>query len=81
MSIHPMEEYIDALVTCELAMMLAIIDKKQPNLPVRLCAARMSLKCSHPMNKKLFLGVSKSELPAAMIYHFRTLLDEEISRV
>lgn len=79
--IHPLEEYIDALVTCELAMMMAIKYKKQPNFSVRMCAARMSLKCSNPMNKKLFLGVSKSESPAAMIYHFRTMLDEELSRV
>lgn len=78
-NIHPMAEYIDALVTCELAMMLAIKDKKNPNLTVRLCSAIMSLKCSDSRNKQLFLGVSKSESPAVMIYQFRTMLDEQLS--
>lgn len=79
-NIHPMAEYIDSLVTCELAMMMAIKDGKNPNLSVRLCSARMSLKCSDSRNKQLFLGVSKSESPAVMIYQFRTMLDEEISK-
>ena len=73
-------EYIDALVTCELAMMMAIKYKEEPDSPVRSCAMRMTLKCLDSTNKKLFLGVSKSELPSAMIYHFRTMLDEAISK-
>lgn len=78
--IHPLEEYTDALVTCELAVMMAIKYGKEPNFSVRMCAARMSLKCSNPMNKKLFFGVSKSHSPATLIYHFRTMLDEELSK-
>ena len=81
MNIHPMEEYIDTLVTCELAMMMAIKHKENPNDAVAACAARQSVKCTNRMNKDLFCGVSKAELPAVMIYHFRTMLDEEISRV
>jgi hypothetical protein len=81
MTIHPMEEYIDALVTCEIAMLMAIKHKENPNDSVALCAARQSLKCTNKLNKNLFREVSKSELPAVMVYHFRTVLDEEISRV
>lgn len=81
MSIHPMEEYINALVTCELAMMMAIKYSENPNDCVGVCAAKQSSKCTNKLNMNLFREVSKSELPAAMVYHFRTMLDEELSRV
>ena len=77
-TVHPMEEYIDSLVTCELAMMMAIKHEENPNDSVAACAARQSLKCTNRMNKDLFREVSKA---AVMVYHFRTMLDEEISRV
>lgn len=80
-NINPLGEYIDALVTCELAMIMAIKHEENPNDAVAVCAAIQSLKCTNRMNKDLFREVSKAELPAAMIYHFRTMLDEEISRV
>lgn len=79
--IHPLEEYIDALVTCELSMLMATKYKENPNDAVAACAARQSLKCTNRMNKNLFREVSKSELPAVMVYQFRTMLDEELSRV
>ncbi|UEN68860.1 gp64 [Shigella virus Moo19] len=80
MTVHPMEEYIDALVTCEIAMLMAIKHKENPNVSVALCAARQSLKCTNRMNRDLFREVSKSELPAVMVYSFRTMLDEAISK-
>jgi hypothetical protein len=78
MQIHPMEEYINTLVTCELAMMMAIKYKENPNDCVGPCAAIQALKCTNRMNMALFREVSKSESPAAMVYHFRTILDENI---
>lgn len=80
MTIHPLEEYIDALVTCELAMMMAIKHEENPNNAVAICAARQSLKCTNRRNKDLFREVSKTELPAVMVYNFRTMLDEAISK-
>lgn len=80
MTIHPLEEYIDTLVTCELAMMMAIKHAGNPNDAVAVCAARQSLKCTNRMNKDLFREVSKAELPAVMVYNFRTMLDEAISK-
>lgn len=76
---HPMEEYINALVTCELAMMMAITYKEPVDKAIRGCALIASSKCTNWNNKMVFLGVSKSELPAAMVYHFRTMLDEQLS--
>lgn len=77
--LHPAEEYVDALVTCELSMMMALKYKEDPNPCVRVCSALQSLKCNNRLNSEVFRGVSKSETPSAMIYHFRTMLDEMIS--
>ncbi len=79
MSIHPTEEYLNTLVTCELAMMMALKYKEPVDEAVQRCALVVSRKCIHWNNKMVFLGVSKSELPAAMVYHFRTMLDEQLS--
>lgn len=79
-SIHPMEEYINALVTCELAMMIARKYKEPVNKAVSHCAKVQSKKCTDSRNAKVFLGVSKSESSAMMIYQFRTMLDEEPSK-
>ena len=81
MTIHPMEEYIDALVTCELAMMMARKYKEPIDKAVSCCALAQSIKCKDPRNSNLFLRIAMCDVPAAMVYHFRTMLDEEISRV
>ncbi|QHJ80089.1 MAG: hypothetical protein [Caudoviricetes sp.] len=79
--IHPMEEYIDALVTCEIAMLMARKHKEPVDKAVSLCALAQSAKCKDQRNANLFLRVAMCDFPAAMVYHFRTMLDEEISRI
>lgn len=74
-------EYIDALVTCELAMMLARKYKEPIDKAVCHCALAQSAKCRDSRNANLFLRIAMCDFPAAMVYHFRTMLDEEISRV
>lgn len=73
-------EYIDALSTCELAMLIARKYKEPVNRTVANCARMVAMRCKDLRNRQLFLGVSKNEFPAVMVYHFRTMLDEEISK-
>lgn len=77
---HPFVEYVDSLITCELALLVAIKYKEPVNKVIRNCALSISQRCTNANNSKLFLGVSKSDCPALMIYQLRTMLDEELSR-
>lgn len=75
-----MAEYIDALITCELAMLMACKHKEPVDEAVRKCAFIVANKCTNWNNRMVFIGVSKSELPSVVIYQFRTMLDEKISK-
>lgn len=72
-------EYISALVSVELSMMMAIKWKEPVNLKVKASCLLVAMRCKDLKNRQLFLGVSKAEFPAAMVYHIRTMLDEQIS--
>ena len=73
-------EYVDALVTVELALAMARKYKEPINKPVAQCARLVAMRCKDLANRQLFLGVSKDEYPAVLVYQFRTMLDEEISK-
>lgn len=73
-------EYVDALVTVELALAMAVKYKEPVNKPVAQCARLVAMRCKDLANRQLFLGVSKDEYPAVLVYQFRTMLDEEISK-
>jgi len=77
--IHKFQEYYSALIKCELAMNMARIYKEPVNSKVSKCALVVSKQCKDSRNKKLFIGVSKSEFSAASIYQMRTMFDEQIS--
>lgn len=72
-------EYVDALVTIELSILMARKYKEPVNKTVAQCARVVSMRCKDLANRKLFLGVSKDEYPALGIYQIRTTFDEMIS--
>lgn len=72
-------EYYDALMSAELAMLMAIKWGEPLNLTVRLATANISMRCKDERNKQLFLGVSKTEFPPAMVYQMRTMFDKAMS--
>lgn len=72
-------EYVDALVTCELGMYIALKYKEPVDTVVVATALRVSMRCADKQNRSVFLGLSKSDYPAALLYHFRTLFDAAIS--
>ena len=71
-------EYVDALVTVELALSMARKYKEPVNQPVAQCARLVAMRCKDLANRHLFLGVSKDENPALSIYQMRTMFDEMI---
>jgi len=73
-------EYLDSLVSCELAMMMAIKYKEPVDSAVKRCAAIVSARCTNEKNKQVFSRLSNDNLPAVTIYQFRTMLDEELSK-
>lgn len=73
-------EYIDAISTCEIAMHIAIKYREPVDKTVANCARMVAMRCKDLRNRQLFLGVSKDESPAVLVYQFRTMLDEEISK-
>ena len=77
---NPLIEYLDALVTCEIAMQMARKYKEPVNKVVASVAKTISKRCTDKQNRNVFLGLSKSEFPAAMLYQFRTMFDEAISQ-
>lgn len=72
-------EYVDALVTVELALAMAVKYKESVNKPVAQCARLVAMRCKDLANRQLFLGVSKSECPGVMVHMMRITFDEMIS--
>lgn len=72
-------EYTNALVTVELALAMALKYKEPVDKPVAQCARLVAMRCRDLANRKLFLGVSKSECPGVMINMMRITFDEMIS--
>lgn len=73
-------EYVDAMVTCEIAMQMAFKYKEPVNKIVAATARRVSMRCADKQNRNVFLGLSQSEFPATLLYQFRTMFDEAISK-
>lgn len=72
-------EYTDALVTVELALAMALKYREPFDKPVAQCARLVAMRCRDLANRKLFLGVSKSEYPGVMVNMMRITFDEMIS--
>lgn len=72
-------EYVDGLVTVELAMAMARKYKEPVDEPVAQCARLVAMRCKDLANRQLFIGVSKSECPGVMVSMMRITFDEMIS--
>lgn len=72
-------EYYDCLMSLELSSLMARKYKEPVNKSVAQCARVVAMRCKDLKNRQVFLGVSKSEFPAAAVYQMRTMFDEMIS--
>lgn len=72
-------EYYDCLMTLEICSHMARKHKQPVDKRVAQCARMVAMRCKDLRNRQVFIGVSKSELPAASVYQMRTMFDEMIS--
>lgn len=69
-------EYLDALVTLELAAKLAQKDKRPVNTAVRACWHAMSHRVKNDLNRKIFQGMSRQVFCHGALCMLRRQLDE-----
>lgn len=72
-------EYYDCLLTCELSVAMARKHGGQLDKAAKLTAAKVAMRCKDQSNRKVFLGLSKAEMPALTLYQMRTMFDEMVS--
>lgn len=70
------EEYLDALVTLELAAKLAQRDKRQVNGVIRACWSSVRPRVTNELNRRIFDGVVKQFMPHGALCMLRRQLDE-----
>lgn len=78
MSRYNEEEYLDALVTLELAARLAEKDKRPVNRAIKACWATIRCRVQNDLNRKIFDGVSRQLLPYGALCMLRRQLDEVV---
>lgn len=69
-------EYLDALVTIELAAKLAEMDKRHVNKAIRACWSAIRCRINNDLNRKIFDGVAKQFMPHGALCMLRHQLDE-----
>lgn len=73
------DEYLDALVTLELAAVVAQKEKRPVNTAVRACWRAISHRVNNDLNRKIFRGVSRQVFCHGALCMLRRQLDEAIS--
>lgn len=70
------EEYLDALVTLELAAKLAQRDKRPVNSVIRACWYTVRPRITNELNRHIFDGMAKQFMPHGALCMLRRQLDE-----
>lgn len=73
------EQYLDALVTVELAARLAMIDRRPVNRAIRSCWSAIRPRIDNKLNRQIFDGVATQFMPHGALCMLRRQLDEAIS--
>ncbi len=76
MSRYDEEEYLDALVTLELAVRLAEKDKRPVNKAIKACWSSIRCRVQNDLNRKIFDGLARQLLPHGALCMLRRQLDE-----
>lgn len=74
------EEYLDALVTVELAAVCAMIDKRPVNGAIRGCWSAIRPRVENKLNRQIFDGMAKQFMPHGALCMMRRQLDSAISK-
>ena len=73
------EQYLDAIVTIELAAKLAMMESRQVNKSIRACWAAMRPRIDNKLNRQIFDGVVSQFMPHGALCMLRRQLDTAIS--
>lgn len=70
------DEYLDALVTIELAAKLALMDGRKVNHAIRQCWCAARPRITNQLNRDIFDGMAKQFMPHGALCMLRRRLDE-----
>lgn len=70
------DEYLDALVTIELAVAVARRDGRPVNAAIRACWANIRQRITNRLNRDIFDGLSRQMLPHGALCMLRRRLDD-----
>ena len=73
------EQYIDALVTIELAARMAMLDRRPVNRAIRSCWSAIRPRIDNKLNRQIFDGVASQFMPHGALCMLRRQLDTAIS--
>lgn len=73
------EQYLDALVTVELAAKLAMIEGRQVNKSIRACWSAIRPRIDNKLNRQIFDGMVSQFMPHGALCMLRRQLDTAIS--
>ncbi|UIW10251.1 hypothetical protein [Flyfo siphovirus Tbat1_6] len=73
------EQYLDALVTIELAARMAMLDRRQINRAIRSCWSAIRTRIDNKLNRQIFDSLANQFMPHGALCMFRRQLDTAIS--
>nr|UVX56701.1 MAG: hypothetical protein [Bacteriophage sp.] len=73
------EQYIDALVTIELAARLAMLDHRPVNHAIMSCWSAIRPRIDNKLNRQIFDGMANQFMPHGALCMLRRQLDTAIS--
>lgn len=74
------EQYLDALVTVELAAKFAMIDRSPVNRSIRSCWSAIRPRIDNKLNRQIFDGMSNQFMPHGALCMLRRQLDKAIDK-
>lgn len=72
------EQYLDALVTIELAARLAMLERRPVNRAIRSCCSAIRPRIDNKLNRQIFDGVASQFMPHGALCMLRRQLDKAI---
>lgn len=73
------EQYLDALVTVELAARVAMLDRRPVNRAIRSCWSAIRPRIDNKLNRQIFDGMAAQFMPHGALCMLRRQLDTAIS--
>lgn len=73
------EQYLDALVTVELAARVAMLDRRPVNRSIRACWSAIRPRIDNKLNRQIFDGMAAQFMPHGALCMLRRQLDTAIS--